>query len=87
VYKSVIVQSDGALYAPVRGAIGASCSHLISVDVLDDPGMMFGRAEQMIVKLWAVCPGPEVTHDCVAGPTLAAQHRITIGAPTLAASA
>jgi hypothetical protein len=69
VLRSVIVSTDGALYAPVAGLLGALCSERLACEVVEDPSMMFGRAEESVTRLWAECPGADWPHDCLAGPT------------------
>jgi len=64
VYRSTAVRYTDTLMSPVRVLIEAGCSSEGLTRVTEDDRMFGGAACCGTYKLWDVCPGGYIAHDC-----------------------
>lgn len=64
IYRSLIVSANGRLFRPVKDLLDQGCLSEGITRRRDDEDMAGGVAEYVVVKLWDICPGPEVDHTC-----------------------
>jgi len=51
VYRSPLVKTSSAFYAPVAAVLDGAESEVIHIEIVEDPNMMFGQAEFTLRKI------------------------------------